>query len=235
MLTLFQTPGWFSGIDLVFDAIALVIALLIAGYSWKVYKLSSENKFAYFSIAFSFVRIAFISKLITFGVLYYSTFQEVAFQTLQPITQGSVVYGDLFYRFGFFVQMASILGAWLLIFLVSQKSRDRLHKLHEITQIGLFIYLVILISIIGTFKPVIFYLTSAVFLGLISLNYYKNYLNANKNNNAFFVVTAFLLLLIAHIFFVFLFIWNGFYFFGELSLLAGFLLILYVYQKVTKR
>ena len=141
MFNLFSTPAWFNGIDLIFDSIVLVIALLIAGYSWKIYKTTSENKFGYFSLAFGLISLSFIFKLITYGVLYSDFLQVAADNVVKPLTQGNNLYNDLLYRLGFFIQMSSMLGAWLLIFLISQKSRDRLRRFHELSQIGLFVYL----------------------------------------------------------------------------------------------
>lgn len=235
MFALFTTPGWFNGVDLVFDAVALLIALLIAGYSYRVYSISSENKFKYFSVAFILISIAFLFKLITFGTLYFHPVRETAFQMLMPVTQARVPIMDLFYRAGFFIEMASFLAAFLLIFLISQKSRARLHKYHEVTQISLFIYLVGLIAVIATFKYFVFPLTMAVLVSLIVLNYYKNYLNSDKNSNSYLVVIAFLSILISQLFFIFVFATNAVYFFGEAFLLIGFLLILYVYRRVTNK
>src|SRR3989339_1385724 len=191
MYRLFYTPTWFNGWDLIFEAISLLIVLLIAGYSWKIYRLSADNKFKYFSLAFILLAIGFTFKLITTGVLYYSALQKIADSVLQPIIQNKVTYADLFYRSGFFLQMVSMLGGWLLIFFVSQKSRARLRKFHEVTQIALFLYLVLLISVVSNFKYFVFYLTSGVLLGLIVLNYYKNYLNTNRNANAYKVMLSF--------------------------------------------
>jgi len=35
MFRLFFTPGWFNGYDLLFNSVGLVVALLIAAYSWR--------------------------------------------------------------------------------------------------------------------------------------------------------------------------------------------------------
>ena len=232
MFSLFSTPGWFNGIDLVFDSITLLIAISIAAYSWKIYKLSDDNKFAYFSFSFSLISLALFFKLITYGILYYHPVRETAFQVLKPLTQGKVSYMDLFYRVGFFMQMASMLGGWLLIFLISQKSRSRLRRYHEVSQIGLFAYLILLLSFVSNFRYEVFYLTSLVLLSLIVLNYYKNYLNNNKNKNTLLVMKAFMLIFLSQLLFLFMSFWNGLYFVGETLLLAGFLLILYVYRRI---
>ena len=161
MYRLFFSPEWFNGWDIIFDVVALVIALMIAGYSWRIYRINGENKFVYLSFAFLLVSLGLLFKTMTSSILYYTPVRDVAADV-----------SHLYYRLGFFGQMVSMLGAWLLIFFISQKSRARLRKLHEVTQIALFIYLVLLISIVANFKYFVFYLTSSVLLGLIVLNYY---------------------------------------------------------------
>lgn len=235
MYRLFFTPEWFNGWDIVFDLISLVVALLIAAYSWHIYRINKENKFAYFSFAFVLVAIGFLFKGLTSGVLYFTPVRDVAAIMLEPITGQSLEFSHLYYRAAFFLQMASTLGAWLLIFFVSQKSRSRLKKFYEVSQIALFVYLVLLISIVSNFQYFVFYLTSAVLLGLISLNYYKNYLNTNKNKNAFKVLLSFLLILLGNFFLIFVFLEGILYVVGEILVLVGFLLLLYTYSKTRRR
>lgn len=239
MFTLFETPTWFAGFDLALDTIALLITLIISSYSYKLFKLSKNHKFGYFGLAFSFMSLAFIVKIITYTVIYFSTPQAIAGQTVAVITgitginSVDISLRNLLYRFGFFVQMASTLGALLLLYLVSQKSRDRLKRFYEVSQIALFTYFVILISIVSTFKYTVFYLTSLVLLALIVLNYYQHYL-LKKTDNSKKVLFAFSCLLLAQIFFVFIFAANWFYFVAEILTLTSFSIIAYVYMQVTK-
>lgn len=233
MYQLFFTPDWFNGWDLIFEGISLIIAFLIAAYSWKVYRMSSEKKFMYFSLAFILISLGFLFKLITHGTLYYSSLQKVADTVLMPLTKGGNYYRDLFYRTGFFLEMISMLLGWLLIFFISQKSRSRLTKFYEISQIGLFIYLVGLISFVSNFEYFVFYLTSSVILGIIVLNYYKNYLTT-QSRNSYLVMNSFLLVLLSQFFFVFVFVWKELYVLGEIFLLIGFLSLLYTYRRITK-
>ncbi|MBU0470969.1 MAG: hypothetical protein KKA62_06065 [Nanoarchaeota archaeon] len=235
MFRLFFTPGWFNGYDLLFDGIVLVIALLIAAYSWRIYRIHKTNRFAYFSLAFIMVALSLAFKMFTNSVLYSFPVRETMALVLSPAVGEGLRYSDLFYRAGFFLQMAFMLGAWLLIFLISQKSRNRLNTFHELTQIGLFVYLVLLISVISNFKFVVFYLTSAVLLGLIVLNYYKNCLNVGKKKNASRVLVAFLFLLFGYLSWVFVFLYGSLYAIGELFMLIGFLLLLYTYRKIVKK
>ena len=194
MFRLFFTPEWFNGFDLLFDSIGLVVAMLIAAYSWRVYKFNQENRFAYFSLAFLLVSVSLAFKIFTSGVLYYFPVRETVAQVIGSAAGPRLKYSALFYRAGFFFQMASMLGAWLVIFFVSQKSRARLTKFYELSQIGLFVYLLLLISVISNFKYEVFYLTCSVLLSLIVLNYYKNYLTTEKKS-VFKVMTAFLFIL----------------------------------------
>ncbi|MBS3126872.1 hypothetical protein J4228_01765 [Candidatus Woesearchaeota archaeon] len=234
MYRLFFTPGWFNGWDIIFDAVGLLITLLIAAYSWRMYRVNGDNKFAYFSFAFLLVGLSFLAKIVTSGILYYTPVRDVAADVLRPVAGQRLELSQLFYRAGFFLQMVTMLGGWLLIFFISQKSRARLRKFHEVTQIALFLYLVLLISVVSNFKYFVFYLTSGVLLGLIVLNYYKNYLNTNRNANAYKVMLSFLFILIGNFFFIFVFLAQSFYVIGELFLLLGFLLLLSTYRKVVR-
>jgi hypothetical protein len=233
MFQLFSTPQWFNGWDIAFNVVSIVVALLIAGFSWRVYSFKKENKYAYFSFAFILVAISLLFQSFTNGVLYFTPVRDIVLDVLRPATGQGLQYSDLFYRGAFFVQMASMLGAWLLIFFLSQKSRARLTKFFEVSQIALFVYFILLISVVSNFTYLVFYVTSLVLLGLIVLNYYKNYLNVQRKN-AWLAMLSFLLIFMAHICFIFVFISAGFYAFGSLLMLLGFLTLLSVYVKSTK-
>src|SRR3989344_7813323 len=233
MFRLFNTPVWFHGWDILVEAVILLVVLLIAAYSWRIYKFNNENRFAYFSLAFIFLALGLLFEMLTSGIVYFTPVRDVAADVLRPVAGPRLVFSGLLYRGGFFLQMAPILGAWLLIFFISQKPRERLRKFYELSQIALFVYLILLISIVSNFKYLVFYLTSAVLLGLITLNYYKNYLNS-QNQNAFRVMTAFLIMLLGNLFFIFVFLVEEFYVIGEVLLLAGFLVLLYTYYKITQ-
>lgn len=233
MLRLFFIPEWFSHFDLIFNLVGLLSAFLIAAYSWRVYRINQENKFAYFSFAFLLVALSFFFQFFTGSVLNITPVRETVADFLRPVAglSASIIY----YRAAFFLQMFAMLSAWLLIFFISQKSRARLKQFYEVAQIALFLYLVFLISILSNFIYSIFYTTSAVLLGLITLNYYKNYLNRNKNIPAYLVMFSFLLILFGNISLAFVFLTENFYILGEVLILLGFLLILYTYQKITRR
>lgn len=233
MYRLFLTPEWFQGLDLIFEAVGLIAALLIAGYAWRAYTINKENRFAYFSLAFLLVAASLFFKIFSSGVLYFTPVRDSVLDVLRPAVGPKLMYSNLFYGATFFLQMASMLGGWLLIFFISQKARQRLRKFYEVSQIALFLYLVVLISFIANFRFEVFYLTGSVILSLIVLNYYKNYLN-HRNSNTFRVMLAFLFILIAHIFFVFVFTIPGLYVVGQLFLLVGFLLLIYTYTRIGK-
>lgn len=235
MFRLFSTPGWFNGWDIIFDVVGLLVAFLIAAYSWRIYRINKENKFAYLSLAFILLAFGFFFKTFTSSVLYYTPVRDVAAEVLRPVAGKGLSLSLVYYRAAFFFQMVSTLGAWLLMFFVSQKSRSRLRKYHELSQIALFVYLLLLISVVANFRYSVFYSTSIVLLGLVVLNYYKNYLNTNKNKSALAVMVSFLFILIGNISFAFVFLSQAFYALGEVLTLIGFLVLLFTYQKITKR
>ena len=232
---LFYTPTWFNGWDVVFDVVGLIVCLLIAAYSWRVYRINRENKFAYFSLALVLVALGFLSKVFTSSVLYFTPLRDVVAEVLQPFTGPRLSFSSLFYRAAFFIQMASTLAAWIVVFFVSQKARARLRRFHEVAQIALFAYLLLLITVVSNFQYYVFYLTSAVILGLIVLNYFKNYLNTNGNRNALLVMLSFLFILFGNFFFIFVFLSTSLYVVGEALVLIGFLILLYTYTQVKRR
>ncbi|MBI2103160.1 hypothetical protein HYT55_04930 [Candidatus Woesearchaeota archaeon] len=238
MFRLFYTPDWFNGLDLVFDTISLLVALLIAAYSWRVYKVHRENKYGYFSFSFVLIALAFAAKMVMQGLLYYAPLRNAATAVLVPVVGKAATginYSQFFFRSGFFISMITMLGAWLLLFFISQKKEGRLKKYYEVSQITLFVYLLLLISVVSNFKYEVFYLTSAVILGMTVLNYYKNYLNSNGNKNALRVMIAFLLFLLGNFAFIFVFLLPGLYVFGEIFMLLGFLVLLQTYAKIQRR
>ena len=234
MFRLFFTPGWFNGYDLLFNSVGLIVALLIAAYSWRIYRFNKENRFMYFSLAFLLVSVSLAFKIFTSGVVYYYPVRETVYQVIGSAAGPRLRYSALFYRAGFFFQMASMLLAWLVIFLVSQKSRARLTKFYEVSQIGLFMYLLLVVSVISNFDYKVFYLTSSVLLSLIVLNYYKNYITTKKNSTLK-VMTAFLFILTGNLISVFVFFQNGSYVVGEVLTLLGFLILLQTYRQVMRK
>ncbi len=234
MFSLYTTPIWFQGYDIILDSIGLVIALLIALYSFKIFKSHHENRFGYLSLAFLLLALGFLFKATTSAITYFSTVRDVAATVLAPVAGQELAFADLLYRGAFFLQMTTFLGGWLLLFFISQKARARLNKWHEVSQIALFVYLVLLISIVSNFKFFVFYLTSTVLLALTVLNYYKNYLNTQKQS-AKNVMTAFTFLVAGNILFIFVFLKDTFYVAAEIMQLIGFLILLVTYRKITKK
>ena len=235
MYRLFLTPEWFNGWDIAFNTIGIIIAFLIAAYSWRIYRINKENRFAYLSLVFLLIVISLAFGALANGVLYFKPIRDTAAGVLGPVAGERLQFSQLYYRGTFLIQMASMLAAWLLVFFISQKPRDRLRKYYEVSQIALYLYLILLISVVSNFAYFVFYLTSSVLLGLIVLNYYKNYLNTDKNRNAYLVMLSFLFILAGNLFLVFVFLSNMLYVVGQALMLLGFLLLLYTYHKIIKR
>ena len=233
MFRLFFTPGWFNGVDILFDAVSILVALSICLYSFRLYSISRENKFGYFSLAFFAIAGSLFFKILTNANNYFTPVRDAALDVLRPLVMSDLRYTQLFYRSGFFLHMALMLGGLLLIYFISQKSRQRLKVFHEVSQIALFVYFVILVSIFSNFKYFVFYLTSSVLLSLIVLNYYKNYLN-KRTSNAWLVMAAFFVLLVSHLLFIFVFVNSSLYVVAEAGQLLAFLLLLYAYTSVKR-
>ena len=52
MIDIVFNPKWFNGIDSIFEGISVIVCILIASYSLKLYKFNKNKNFKDFSIAF---------------------------------------------------------------------------------------------------------------------------------------------------------------------------------------
>ena len=102
MFRLFFTPGWFNGWDIVFDLIGVVITFLIAAYSWRLFRVNKENRFAYFTLVFLLVSLGLLFKSFTSTVLYYTPVRDVAADLLRPGAGAGLSFSGLYYRAAFF-------------------------------------------------------------------------------------------------------------------------------------
>ncbi|MEA3430735.1 MAG: hypothetical protein U9R08_05660, partial [Nanoarchaeota archaeon] len=76
MLELVYSPQWFYGIDILFESINVIAALLIAFFSYKIYKYTKDRHCLYFGLSFLAICIAFISKILTNFQIYFNVLRQ---------------------------------------------------------------------------------------------------------------------------------------------------------------
>jgi|ETNmetMinimDraft_2_1059921.scaffolds.fasta_scaffold28790_2 hypothetical protein len=221
-------PKWFYGFDSIIELIAVVISILLVYYSYKAFKLTKENKYAYFSTAFLSLTAAFVIKIIGTLAIYKPTITRTAIgssihQTFNSLTPSNIN------SLAFIAHIFFMLLGFMILFLIISRLRWNDQRV-----IILLVYFVFLATWISVIHYQFFYLTSFAILMLITHSYYKNYIRI-KSEKAKFVFIAFSILLISQAFFIFVIYSNTIYVLAELIQLLGFVYLLIPFILIFKR
>ncbi|MEA2037457.1 MAG: hypothetical protein U9O94_08150 [Nanoarchaeota archaeon] len=210
-------PTWFYGIDYVFDLVSVVVGLLICFFAYRAYRYTSQKKFFYFSASFFFIAVAFISKILATTPVYS---KELKVKTIGLVTVTSNIIQPVTWinQFGISIARFLMLFAFLILLMVSLKIKDK--KI-----IALFIYFLIISTTFVSVSYIVFHITLLLMLGILFLNYRRNYLKV-KSKNAKMVMYSFLAIFLSQIFFIFDGLVEHFYVIGESIQLVGYLILL---------
>lgn len=208
--------GWFQGINFLFELFALISTLLIAFFSYRVFKYTSQRKYFHFALAFFLVAAAFFLKLVS-NIIVYSGEQQIQNIGAAALPTYTFYYLEWVQSSGFFIARFVMLLAFLLLFVVNFKVRSRVVML-------LLMYLTF-VSILARDSYLIFHAT--LFVMLLPLNYYyfKNYLK-NKKLNMCLVLSSFFLMLVSQVIFSFVLLYDKLYVVAEFVQSLAFLILL---------
>ncbi len=234
MLKLAFSPGWFSSLEIGFETVSVIVTLLLAFLSFRVYKFSKQAKYKYFGISFAALSFSFLIRIAMNINLYYHVFEKVdmgtvshAIRTFYPYPIFSLI-GLILYRFVMLMGLAGI------YYIVSQ-SKDK-------DKIIFFAYFCGLIAAASTAQYFLafqmyflFYMTSALFLLLITWHSINNYTKL-KNANTLFVAFSFAALTLSQVLFIFtVFDPEMLYVVSEIVQLVGFSTLAVVYYKMVAK
>lgn len=210
------TLGRIYGIDSLIEFLSLIIAGITSYYSHRLYKLIGEKEFKYFSIAFLFIAISFLFKILSNITLTH--YIQVSDANFIFTIASQFEYIQLINFFSFlFYKTFILLGLLILFFIATQTKRNQ--------KIFLFIYLSLVTILFSIYFNFIFDLTLIFLLIFLTSYFYENY-QKNKSNNSFMVFIGFLLFLIGRIILIFSGIHPLIYLIGEIFILFGFIALL---------
>ncbi|MBI2129740.1 hypothetical protein HYU07_05885 [Candidatus Woesearchaeota archaeon] len=207
---------WFQGINFLFELFALISTLLVAFFSYRVFKYTSQRKYFHFALAFFLVAAAFFLKIIS-SIIVYSGEQQLQTIGAATLTTYNIYYFEWIQSSGFFIARFVMLLAFLLLFIVNFKVRSRVVML-------LLMYLVF-VSILARDSYLIFHATLFVILLPLAYYYFKNYLKNRKLSSAL-VLSSFFLMLISHPVFSFVLLYDKLYVAAEFIQSLAFLILL---------
>lgn len=230
MIDIVFNPKWFNGVDSIFESISVIVLILIASYSLKLYKFNKNKSFKDFSIAFFVLAAAFIFKVLTNITVYYNVFETYHMGVLS-FTVSSLKASSIFYNGGyFFYRLLTLIGLYLFITIIDKKETNSLFM----------VYFIAITTIFSTWAYYIFQLTAFLFSGYITFNYFKSYkqkicdLCDKKANNIKYPFLAFLVLTISNALFIFIRLNGYIYVIAEYIQLVGYVILLYAFIRVLK-
>ncbi len=210
-----QGPQWFFGADASLEAFAAVIAFCVAFASLRVYRVTRERKYGFFTASMVLLTLSFLSRAITDALL-----EELLF------TIPSNISGMIFF-IGYVLHILLALTAYVLLVIITHKITDK-----SIIAL-LFLILVPSIMISGSYF-LSFYGLSAILLAFVAFSYYQNYRKVCKAS-ACLVFLSFLLLAIAQLLFLFEAVYDPLYVAAHVTQAAGYMVLLFALVKTLLR
>ncbi len=228
MIDIVFNPKWFNGIDSIFEGISVIVCILIASYSLKLYKFNKNKNFKDFSIAFFILAAAFIFKILTNITVYYNVLNTYNIGLLS-FTISSIKSSAIFYNSGYLLyRWLTLLGLYIFITIKDQKGTNSLF----------IIYLITIVSIFSTWSYYLFHITTLLFSGYITWLYFKDYRKncelCDKKTNIKYPLFAFLIITLSNILFIFINLNGYIYVIAEYAQLIGFIILLYAFIRVIK-
>tara|TARA_Y100000034_G_scaffold37358_1_gene45929 strand:+ start:462 stop:1157 length:696 start_codon:yes stop_codon:yes gene_type:complete len=195
MLKFVFSPTWFFGIDAAFEAVTMIIALLIAARSMSIYYYVKESRYFWFGTAFLMLATAFAGKILTNLVLYYNVIETYSFG-LAEITHEAVRTSANFHTISFLMYRFLTLMAFLGIYLV-YTSKVKTAR----SAIFFFSYFVLITVLFSSNISMIFHLTAFLLLAMISLLSLKNWYKT-RSRAAKYVTASFAIIMISQLTFM---------------------------------
>jgi len=191
------TPDWFLGKDILIDSFSFIVLIIFSVLAIRSYKLNKKNRnLLYLGTGFGLIALAQIACIFTKLILYYDIGPAQAIG--QAIITGQFLSSvDIFYYIGFFFHKFLILIGLYIIYRLPQK------KIY-IGDYVLVLYFILLSAVLSEYEGFFyfFHLTAFVLLILIVNNYYKIY-KENRFTNTKILITAFSILTLAHLIYLF--------------------------------
>jgi hypothetical protein len=220
------SPEWFYGIDIIFEAFSLIIALLIARFGYKLYKISDNENHKHFSVFFFLIALALALKIIANYDVYYLSeptieiANEIFYFTTSRLSELLFI---LWFSASRFLMMVSFFG---LLYITGERRRE------------IFIIVLYFIGVITLFSEdvyYIFHITMSVILLMLLRYYYLNYKGSSADSRySFLIALSFIMLLLSQIAFALISFGIIMYVVGEIVQLAGFSIMLCEYFLVTR-
>ncbi|MGM5484302.1 MAG: hypothetical protein ACQEP1_00315 [Nanobdellota archaeon] len=210
-------PEWFFGIDSVLDIFSVLVALVIAFYSYRFYRLAGKRNYKFFALAFTLFSLAFLSKVLTNSVIY-NGFLETLDLGMISLFGYVITMKEFFYIGGYLGYRLLLLLGLAGIYMVSYKKTSEM-------DIGLLFYLFFVVCILSHYQFIFFHITALILLGFINYFYFGNYFSKRKLTTLLIAV-SFMLMFVSHALFILTHFSPLYYVVGEVVHVISFILLM---------
>jgi hypothetical protein len=208
-------PSWFYGLDSSFEFVAMFITLFIAIYTFRIYLLMRQRKYAYFTLAFVMISMSYFIRGATDWLAYTHFLGKIPNVTAAVSKVAAI---SSLHSLGFLVHIFLMLAGFMILVAVFMGITD-------FPTVTLLFTFSIILTALAQSKFNAFHLTLIVMLLFIVLHLVRNY-RRTKTLNAFLVLYAMAALLASQVFFLLIAVGPFYYVVGHALQLVGFLLLL---------
>jgi hypothetical protein len=215
-----NVPQWFMGLDGMVQLVVAIIALILGLYAFKIYRLSGKKRSLHFGLGFLFISISYL----VWAVLNMAVISNAS-RILCKETHICII--DILIDVSVYIYMLLfMIGLLLLTYSILKRK--------SIETYSLLFVIIILVLLFSKKVLFFFYLLSTILLLYLVFHHLRNYFT-HKNPKVLIAGSAFFLLSIASLEFIFG-LTDGFnYTAGNILTLAAFLLIIYNFLLVLKK
>ena len=179
------TPTNLIGIESIVELASLLATFAIGYTSYKIFKLTSEKKYLYFSMSFIFLTLGFLIRSFINAGVYFGRKDVVEIAINTPVI---TVYKALSLAY-----LMLVISAYLILIILTFKIQD----LRLISLFAIFA----LVSVVASYKIfIVFPILSFLLLLYLFWYYYSSY-KTKRNKNQIVIAAGFLVIAIAQIFF----------------------------------
>ena len=218
---IFNGPTWFFGVDSVFEALSSIVSLSVFIASMKMYFLTKEKKYRYFSLAFALLTLSFLIRMVT-DLVVHTKFS----QSFENIMQNLVSTSKIFI-IGYICHIVLTLVAYIILLSFVFQIRNK-------KSFTLFLSLLLVLILFSGSYYLSFYFSSLIMLIFITHYYLKNYVQA-ATTPKLLVFISFGLLALAQLQFLLQLFHGLFYVTAFITQLLGYFTLLLTIIRVWQR
>ncbi len=208
-------PSWFYSIGFGFGIFSFLVTLLIAFYSLKVYNITRDRRYLYFTLAFLSVTASYIIRAAADYVAYTHLIGRIP-----NITQAlsKVASISLLYSIAYFIHVFLMLAGFMILVAVFM-------RIDNIRTVSLLFILLLFISFLSQSTFFAFHVSMIIMLLYIVIHLFHNH-SRIRRVNSFIVLYSMLALLVSQVFLVLVNLDRIYIVVGNVLQLAGFVLLL---------